>query len=43
MFFVDFGVFCVGGKLCFVDLVGSEKVVVMGFCGELMFEVNSIN
>lgn len=40
---MDFGEVFVGGKLCFVDLAGSEKVAVIGFRGELMFEVNSIN
>ncbi|KAM5299344.1 kinesin-like protein KIF12 [Ctenodactylus gundi] len=32
-----------GGKLCFVDLAGSEKVAVTGSRGELMLEANSIN
>ncbi|XP_076998593.1 kinesin-like protein KIF12 isoform X6 [Tamandua tetradactyla] len=32
-----------GGKLCFVDLAGSEKVAATGSCGELMLEANSIN
>uniref|UniRef100_A0A2K6V759 Kinesin-like protein n=1 Tax=Saimiri boliviensis boliviensis TaxID=39432 RepID=A0A2K6V759_SAIBB len=33
----------VGGKLCFVDLAGSEKVAASGSRGELMLEANSIN
>ncbi|XP_037654025.1 LOW QUALITY PROTEIN: kinesin-like protein KIF12 [Choloepus didactylus] len=33
----------VGGKLCFVDLAGSEKVAATGSCGQLMLEANSIN
>ncbi|XP_037348239.1 kinesin-like protein KIF12 [Talpa occidentalis] len=33
----------VGGKLCFVDLAGSEKVAATGSRGELMVEANSIN
>ncbi|KAM4876540.1 kinesin-like protein KIF12 isoform 1-T1 [Thomomys bottae] len=33
----------VGGKLCFVDLAGSEKVTATGSRGELMVEANSIN
>uniref|UniRef100_H0XC15 Kinesin-like protein n=1 Tax=Otolemur garnettii TaxID=30611 RepID=H0XC15_OTOGA len=33
----------VGGKLCFVDLAGSEKVTATGSRGELMLEANSIN
>ncbi|KAM5259996.1 kinesin-like protein KIF12 isoform 2-T2 [Hipposideros larvatus] len=33
----------VGGKLCFVDLAGSEKVATTGSRGELMLEANSIN
>nr|XP_031306126.1 LOW QUALITY PROTEIN: kinesin-like protein KIF12 [Camelus dromedarius] len=32
-----------GGKLCFVDLAGSEKVTATGSHGELMLEANSIN
>ncbi|KAM6182156.1 kinesin-like protein KIF12 [Erethizon dorsatum] len=32
-----------GGKLCFVDLAGSEKVATTGSRGELMHEANSIN
>ncbi|XP_059870254.1 kinesin-like protein KIF12 isoform X1 [Delphinus delphis] len=32
-----------GGKLCFVDLAGSEKVAATGSRGELMTEANSIN
>uniref|UniRef100_A0A673UNS5 Kinesin-like protein n=1 Tax=Suricata suricatta TaxID=37032 RepID=A0A673UNS5_SURSU len=32
-----------GGKLCFVDLAGSEKVASTGSRGELMLEANSIN
>ncbi|XP_013368732.1 PREDICTED: kinesin-like protein KIF12 isoform X13 [Chinchilla lanigera] len=32
-----------GGKLCFVDLAGSEKVATTGSRGELMLEANSIN
>ncbi|XP_057404872.1 kinesin-like protein KIF12 isoform X3 [Balaenoptera acutorostrata] len=32
-----------GGKLCFVDLAGSEKVAATGSRGELMLEANSIN
>ncbi|XP_014441149.1 kinesin-like protein KIF12 isoform X5 [Tupaia chinensis] len=32
-----------GGKLCFVDLAGSEKVTATGSRGELMLEANSIN
>ncbi|KAJ1186324.1 hypothetical protein NDU88_003107 [Pleurodeles waltl] len=31
------------GKLCFVDLAGSEKVKHTGSTGELMVEANSIN
>ncbi|XP_032721576.1 kinesin-like protein KIF12 isoform X1 [Lontra canadensis] len=31
------------GKLCFVDLAGSEKVAATGSRGELMLEANSIN
>ncbi|KAK2494569.1 hypothetical protein MC885_007092 [Smutsia gigantea] len=33
----------IGGKLCFVDLAGSEKVAATGSRGELMLEANSIN
>nr|XP_044997590.1 kinesin-like protein KIF12 isoform X3 [Jaculus jaculus] len=33
----------VGGKLCFVDLAGSEKVAATGSRGQLMLEANSIN
>lgn len=33
----------VGGKLCFVDLAGSEKVSATGSRGQLMLEANSIN
>ncbi|XP_069332810.1 kinesin-like protein KIF12 isoform X2 [Eulemur rufifrons] len=33
----------VGGKLCFVDLAGSEKVAATGSRGDLMLEANSIN
>ncbi|XP_022357550.1 kinesin-like protein KIF12 [Enhydra lutris kenyoni] len=33
----------VAGKLCFVDLAGSEKVAATGSRGELMLEANSIN
>ncbi|XP_017805106.1 kinesin-like protein KIF12 isoform X3 [Papio anubis] len=40
---VDPGAPCVGGKLCFVDLAGSEKVAATGSRGELMLEANSIN
>lgn len=32
-----------GGKLCFVDLAGSEKVAATGSRGQLMLEANSIN
>ncbi|XP_022434655.2 kinesin-like protein KIF12 [Delphinapterus leucas] len=32
-----------GGKLCFVDLAGSEKVAATGSRGELVIEANSIN
>ncbi|XP_032979795.1 kinesin-like protein KIF12 isoform X1 [Rhinolophus ferrumequinum] len=32
-----------GGKLCFVDLAGSEKVAATGSRGDLMLEANSIN
>ncbi|XP_044120189.1 kinesin-like protein KIF12 [Neovison vison] len=31
------------GKMCFVDLAGSEKVAATGSRGELMLEANSIN
>ncbi|XP_026890703.2 kinesin-like protein KIF12 isoform X14 [Acinonyx jubatus] len=40
---VDPGEPPVGGKLCFVDLAGSEKVAATGSRGELMLEANSIN
>ncbi|XP_023079550.1 kinesin-like protein KIF12 [Piliocolobus tephrosceles] len=40
---VDPGTPPVGGKLCFVDLAGSEKVAATGSRGELMLEANSIN
>ncbi|XP_036074146.1 kinesin-like protein KIF12 isoform X7 [Rousettus aegyptiacus] len=40
---VDPGEHPVGGKLCFVDLAGSEKVAATGSRGELMLEANSIN
>ncbi|XP_048195972.1 kinesin-like protein KIF12 isoform X3 [Perognathus longimembris pacificus] len=40
---VDPGEPPVGGKLCFVDLAGSEKVAATGSRGELMVEANSIN
>nr|XP_025138097.1 kinesin-like protein KIF12 isoform X4 [Bubalus bubalis] len=40
---VDPGELPAGGKLCFVDLAGSEKVVATGSRGELMLEANSIN
>lgn len=40
---MDPGEHPVGGKLCFVDLAGSEKVAATGSCGELMLEANSIN
>ncbi|XP_070232174.1 kinesin-like protein KIF12 isoform X2 [Bos mutus] len=40
---VDAGELPAGGKLCFVDLAGSEKVVATGSRGELMLEANSIN
>uniref|UniRef100_A0A8C4MYR0 Kinesin-like protein n=1 Tax=Equus asinus asinus TaxID=83772 RepID=A0A8C4MYR0_EQUAS len=40
---VDPGEAPVGGKLCFVDLAGSEKVAATGSRGELMLEANSIN
>ncbi|XP_015328202.2 kinesin-like protein KIF12 isoform X3 [Bos taurus] len=40
---VDTGELPAGGKLCFVDLAGSEKVVATGSRGELMLEANSIN
>ncbi|XP_008582135.1 PREDICTED: kinesin-like protein KIF12 [Galeopterus variegatus] len=40
---VDPGEPPVGGKLCFVDLAGSEKVTATGSRGELMLEANSIN
>ncbi|KAL1776088.1 kinesin KIF12 [Sigmodon hispidus] len=40
---VDPGEPPVGGKLCFVDLAGSEKVAVTGSRGQLMLEANSIN
>ncbi|XP_030775775.1 kinesin-like protein KIF12 isoform X2 [Rhinopithecus roxellana] len=40
---VDPGAPPVGGKLCFVDLAGSEKVAATGSRGELMLEANSIN
>ncbi|XP_008831719.1 kinesin-like protein KIF12 isoform X2 [Nannospalax galili] len=40
---VDLGEPPVGGKLCFVDLAGSEKVAVTGSRGQLMLEANSIN
>uniref|UniRef100_A0A5F9D0W3 Kinesin-like protein n=1 Tax=Oryctolagus cuniculus TaxID=9986 RepID=A0A5F9D0W3_RABIT len=40
---VDSGAPPAGGKLCFVDLAGSEKVAATGSRGELMLEANSIN
>jgi kinesin family protein 12 len=40
---VDLGEPPVGGKLCFVDLAGSEKVAATGSQGQLMLEANSIN
>lgn len=40
---VDPGEHSAGGKLCFVDLAGSEKVAATGSRGELMLEANSIN
>ncbi|KAM7324875.1 hypothetical protein ACRRTK_017180 [Alexandromys fortis] len=40
---VDPGEPPVGGKLCFVDLAGSEKVSATGSRGQLMLEANSIN
>ncbi|XP_028635780.1 kinesin-like protein KIF12 isoform X5 [Grammomys surdaster] len=40
---VDLGEPPVGGKLCFVDLAGSEKVAATGSRGQLMLEANSIN
>ncbi|MEJ1282843.1 alpha 1 microglobulin/bikunin [Cricetulus griseus] len=40
---VDSGEAPVGGKLCFVDLAGSEKVAATGSQGQLMLEANSIN
>ncbi|KAM9206382.1 kinesin-like protein KIF12 isoform 2-T2 [Dugong dugon] len=40
---VDPGEPASGGKLCFVDLAGSEKVAATGSRGELMLEANSIN
>ncbi|KAL6086379.1 hypothetical protein STEG23_025086, partial [Scotinomys teguina] len=40
---VDAGESPVGGKLCFVDLAGSEKVATTGSRGQLMLEANSIN
>ncbi|XP_066896209.1 kinesin-like protein KIF12 isoform X2 [Kogia breviceps] len=40
---VDTGEPPAGGKLCFVDLAGSEKVANTGSRGELMLEANSIN
>ncbi|CAO2587814.1 Kinesin-like protein KIF12 [Lemmus lemmus] len=40
---VDPGEPPVGGKLCFVDLAGSEKVAATGSRGQLMLEANSIN
>ncbi|ELK26644.1 Kinesin-like protein KIF12 [Myotis davidii] len=40
---VDPGEHPAGGKLCFVDLAGSEKVAATGSRGELMLEANSIN
>ncbi|XP_012972592.1 LOW QUALITY PROTEIN: kinesin-like protein KIF12 [Mesocricetus auratus] len=40
---VDPGEAPVGGKLCFVDLAGSEKVAATGSRGQLMLEANSIN
>lgn len=40
---MDSGGHPVGGKLCFVDLAGSEKVAATGSRGELMLEANSIN
>ncbi|XP_024617950.1 LOW QUALITY PROTEIN: kinesin-like protein KIF12 [Neophocaena asiaeorientalis asiaeorientalis] len=40
---VDTGEPPAGGKLCFVDLAGSEKVTATGSRGELMIEANSIN
>ncbi|XP_063116358.1 kinesin-like protein KIF12 isoform X1 [Cavia porcellus] len=39
----DPGEFPAAGKLCFVDLAGSEKVATTGSRGELMLEANSIN
>ncbi|XP_045428051.1 kinesin-like protein KIF12 isoform X2 [Pipistrellus kuhlii] len=39
----DLGEHPAGGKLCFVDLAGSEKVAATGSRGELMLEANSIN
>lgn len=40
---MDSGEAPVGGKLCFVDLAGSEKVAATGSQGQLMLEANSIN
>lgn len=40
---MDPGEHPVGGKLCFVDLAGSEKVAATGSRGELMLEANNIN
>lgn len=40
---MDLGEPPVGGKLCFVDLAGSEKVAATGSRGQLMLEANSIN
>lgn len=40
---MDAGESPVGGKLCFVDLAGSEKVATTGSRGQLMLEANSIN
>lgn len=40
---MDSGAPPAGGKLCFVDLAGSEKVAATGSRGELMLEANSIN
>nr|XP_048315254.1 kinesin-like protein KIF12 isoform X1 [Myodes glareolus] len=40
---VDPGEPPIGGKLCFVDLAGSEKVAATGSRGQLMLEANSIN
>ena len=37
---VDPGELPAGGKLCFVDLAGSEKVVATGSRGELMLDWN---